>query len=614
MSNVLLVVMPFAGLEFPQLGVSLLKAQLRSRGIPVSIAYLNFPFAEAVGYQDYFNMSLSQVCDSDSLVGEWMFSRSVFSRDHSHDDAYLTGHLVAKYSCTPDLVNMVRRAANLVEPFLDHCLSIVDWDRFSIIGFTSTFEQTLPCLALAKRLKERFPKKTIIMGGANCADAMGIQLHKSFPFLDYVFTGEADFSFPELVNRLGNGDSRRDDIAGYVRREASQSVEVPATPVHEMEALAYPDFDDYFAAYRLSPLHYQFTPRLQMETARGCWWGAKHHCTFCGLNQNGMVFRGKSAERAMDELVHLVSRYGIADVAPTDNIISMDYFRTFLPELKKRKMGIKLFYETKANLTREQVKLMSEAGVTTITPGIESLSGHVLDLMRKGVSPLQNVQLLKWCREYGVHPYYHMLRGFPGERQEDYEEVYRNAENLGHLPPPINSFPLRIERFSPYFDSAADFGIRNLHAHPSYKHIYPFDDSALFNLAYFFDCDYDEQKKADEWSAPIKNLIERWQHFYAQSRLEVVLRTPQAMVVSDTRPNAVHPLYRFETRQAAVVDACDSARILPQISKELKKTLYGLMPDEAWIGEFVSYLKDCRLALEADGRYLSLILPRPAAA
>jgi ribosomal peptide maturation radical SAM protein 1 len=608
MSGVLLVVMPFAGLEFPQLGVGILKAQLRSRGIPASVAYLNFPFAEAVGYPTYYNLSLSQVCDSDSLVGEWMFSRSLFSRPSHDDEAYLSQHLVGKYSCTPEIVNMIRRAAALVDPFLDYCLRAVDWDRFSIIGFTSTFEQNLPCLALARRIKERFPEKIIVMGGANCADVMGVQLHKSFPFLDYVFTGEADFSFPELVSRLGSGDHGRDDIPGYVRREGTDSVAVHPTPVHAMEALPYPDFDDFFAAYRLSPLRHSFTPRLQMETARGCWWGAKHHCTFCGLNQNGMAFRGKSPERAMDELIHLVSRYSIPDVAPTDNIISMDYFRTFLPELKRRQMGIKLFYETKANLTREQVKLMSEAGVTTITPGIESLSTHVLTLMRKGVSPLQNVQLLKWCREYGVHPYYHVLHGFPGENAADYSEVYRNAENLSHLPPPINCFPLRIERFSPYFDSAADFGLRNVHAHPSYRYIYPFEESTLDDLAYFFDCDFDGKEKMEEWSAPLKALIEQWHYVHAQSRLEVVARTPDSMVVCDTRPNAVHPLYQFGAREAAVIDVCDTAHSLPQIIRQLRQTLNGSMPEETWVGEFVRYLSECRLVLEYEGRYLSLIL------
>jgi ribosomal peptide maturation radical SAM protein 1 len=325
-----------------------------------------------------------------------------------------------------------------------------------------------------------------------------------------------------------------------------------------------------------------------------------------------MAFRGKSPERAMDELMHLVSRYGIADVAPSDNIISMEYFRTFLPELKKRKMGIKLFYETKANLTREQVKLMSEAGVSTITPGIESLSSHVLTLMRKGVSPLQNVQLLKWCREYGVHPYYHLLRGFPGEYATDYDEVYRNSENLSHLPPPINSFPLRIERFSPYHFAAADFGIRNLRAHASYPYIYPFEDSVLYDLAYFFDGEFDEQEKAEEWSAPIKALIGRWRSAHAQSRLEVVARTPDSMVVYDTRPNAVNPVYQFGERETAVIDVCDSAQSLPQIIKQLRQTLNGSMPEETWVAGFLGYLGQCRLALEYEGRYLSLIMTQAA--
>ena len=44
-----------------------------------------------------------------------------------------------------------------------------------------------------------------------------------------------------------------------------------------------------------------------------------------------------------------------------------------------------------------------------IQPGIESLSDHVLKLMRKGTTALQNIQLLKWCREYGVQPEWNLL-------------------------------------------------------------------------------------------------------------------------------------------------------------------------------------------------------------
>lgn len=610
MSGVLFVVMPFAGLERPQLGVSLLKAQLRSRGIPAAVAYLNFPFAEAVGYLDY-QMVSGAAYDTDSLAGEWLFSRSLFPRASHHDDAYISQVLVGRHSCTSKMIDLIRRVGGLVDSFLNYCLRAIDWERYAIIGFTSTFEQNAACLSLAKRIKERFPEKIVVMGGANCADVMGVQLHKSFPFLDYVFTGEADVSFPELVSRLGNNDRRRDDISGYVRREGAHSFATPAVPVEPMDALPYPDFDDYFAAYRINPLRQNFTPHLQMETARGCWWGARHNCAFCGLNQKGIAFRGKNPERAMDELLHLVNRHGAINIAAVDNIIGMEYFRTLLPELKRRNPGIELFYETKANLKKEQVKLLHDAGVTTIGPGIESLSGHVLALMRKGVSPLQNVQLLRWCREMGVHPYWFLLHGFPGETAADYQEVYRNAENLSHLTPPTGFGPIYLVRFSPYFNCSADFGIRDVHAHSSYRHIYPFEQSVLDNLAYFFDFEFNGKEKIDEWSAPTKALIERWAAVHAQSRLEVVSRTPDSMVISDTRTNAVHPLYRFGAREAAVIDACDSAQSLPRIIKQLRRSLNGSMPGEKWIGGFVRYLKECRLMLEDGGRYLSLIVQRP---
>ena len=35
--------------------------------------------------------------------------------------------------------------------------------------------------------------------------------------------------------------------------------------------------------------------------------------------------------------------------------------------------------------------------------------------MRKGVTALQNLRLLKWCAEIGITPAWNLLYGFPGE-------------------------------------------------------------------------------------------------------------------------------------------------------------------------------------------------------
>jgi hypothetical protein len=236
----------------------------------------------------------------------------------------------------------------------------------------------------------------------------------------------------------------------------------------------------------------------------------------------------------------------------------------------------------------------------------------VLGLMRKGVSPLQNVQTLKWSREYGVYPMWNILYGFPGEQAADYTEVAKMAGKLSHLTPPVYCIPVAIDRFSPYFNYAADFGIRNVRAHPLYSYVYPFNDEVLFNLAYFFDVDFDGKDKIDGWAAGIERVIERWKRVHATSHVDVIVRGEDGITIRDTRPDAVRRLYWFDAPEAAVIEACDRAQTLPQIVKDVRQALNGSMPkDETWISNFVEYLRDCDLVLEHDSRYLSLILSEP---
>src|SRR5260370_24175623 len=190
--------------------------------------------------------------------------------------------------------------------------------------------------------------------------------------------------------------------------------------LRDLDALAVPDFGDYFAGLEQSTGGSNVVPTLLFETSRGCWWGAKSHCTFCGLNGGAMAFRSKSARRALEELEYLVQRWRIENVEAVDNILDMKYFRDVLPALAEWKWPLQLFYEVKSNLSREQVHLLRDAGVRRIQPGIESLNDHILKLMKKGTTALRNIQLLKWCQEYGVTAEWSMLYGFPGETRPAY--------------------------------------------------------------------------------------------------------------------------------------------------------------------------------------------------
>lgn len=206
-----------------------------------------------------------------------------------------------------------------------------------------------------------------------------------------------------------------------------------------LDGLPHPDYRDYFEAIGRHDRERVLgrTPvKLPIEFSRGCWWGEKHHCTFCGLNALGMGYRAKSAERALDELAGLLRDYPAVHVEAVDNILDMKYISSLVPELAARHWDVHIFFEVKANLTREQLAGLRSAGIMRIQPGIESLSSAVLDLMRKGSSKLLNIRLLKWAGYYGIGVAWNLLTGFPGETDDDYRRQAELMPLLHHLEPP----------------------------------------------------------------------------------------------------------------------------------------------------------------------------------
>ena len=433
--RVLLVSMPFVSISTPSIGISILKSVLDGHGIPCDLRYGNLRFAEWVGFDTY---SLLDERVSDALfAGDWLFAQHLFG-DRLQLDVYAE---TLRVNTGEAEYRRIMDARGAIGPFLHACLEEFRVEDYDIIGFTTTFEQNLASLAASRLIKKRWPGKAIVFGGGNCEGHMGRELHRSFPWIDYVCSGEGEDSFPQLIEAIAAGREPL-GIPGIIHRRNGRSVDNGwAKPITDMNAVPPPNYDEYFSAVGRSPLAPSLHPSLLIETSRGCWWGLKSHCTFCGLNGATMNFRSKDASRVLDELEGFRTRYPTNRVVAVDNILDMRYFRDLLPQLRDRQLGITLFYETKANLTKEQVKLLRDAGVLAIQPGVESLSTHVLQLMRKGVTALQNIQLLKWCRQYGVTVAWNLLYGFPGETADDYAAIGKVMESLWHLPPPTRWAP-----------------------------------------------------------------------------------------------------------------------------------------------------------------------------
>lgn len=609
--RVLLVNMPFGGADRPAIGISTLKAGLTVRGIPCDIRYFNFTFAEMVGpalYQWFSDRGSHMI-----FAGEWMFAKEFFADALPPESAYFD-HLREDRGVEERTLETVRHMRHFVRPFLDHCLQAVDWGAYEMVGFTSTFEQNLASLALAHAIKCRHPQVAIVMGGANCEGSMGEALHRHFPFLDYVFTGAADHTFPEFVDRVFHDQDFR-DIPGIAYREGGEPRTTgPTRGVEDLNTVPFPDYDDYIAQLAGTRIPHELTVRLQIETSRGCWWGMKHHCTFCGMNAAHMRFRSKSKDRVLDELSHLVERYRIRGIDAVDAIMDMEYFRGMLQELRDRRMGLSLFYELKANLKKAQVELLSQAGVTLVQPGIESFHSRILKLMSKGANGLQNIQLLKWCRQFGVEPTWNLLYGFPGERPEDYAEQVETLQSLVHFTPPRGSGRLRMDRFSPHFERWRDFGFTNVRPLQAYRYIYPLTAEATFEIGYFFDYDHSDGLNPATYIGPTEAALARWREAALRgASLTLALADDGAMLITDRR-TPVERRFALEGWQKDVYAFCEQARPARAVHRFVEQQNPPPAVDAQGVDAFLAEMLRQRLMVQDGDWYLSLAVGLPLGA
>jgi ribosomal peptide maturation radical SAM protein 1 len=491
----LLVSMPWISTSFPSLSIGLLVAAARRHGHTCRAWYPNLGFASTVGVDVYEWMANEAELFP---LAEHLFAVDVFGADRLASDDFLEhfcgrtpASIASGIELSLDTLEGIRDC--IVPAFLDACAEQLLAQPVDVIGFSCVFNQALPSLALAQRLKRERPELIVVFGGGLMHGAMGSAYAGAFAdVVDHVCTGEGDEAFPRLLDALRDGD----DLTRIPGMTCSGALGTPAPLIHDLDELPTPDFDDYFTereTLRLEGRTVGANHNLPYESARGCWWGEKHHCVFCGLNTEGMAFRAKSPERVVAELSELSRRYQATTFAAADNILVRRGYTTLLPRLAELGLDFRFFYEIKANVTRDEVAALWRAGVHWLVPGIESFADHSLELMRKGTITVQNIQLLKWLQEFGITPFYNILVGFPGETDDDFRQMLALLPKLYHLPAPSfgqgRANLAQVHRFSPFFNEPEALGLKNVRAAWWYRHIIPPDVLAGEAYGYFFERD-----------------------------------------------------------------------------------------------------------------------------
>lgn len=601
--RVLLVHMPMADPIMPNLGIEVLAERLRRSGIACDAFYAT--------------LRLPPVCSPElmhGMAGYGLFTPAYFDLDvdaYVEEAAACIARGTASAPYKPTFANVAAELHSGIvaaELCLERCLAEIPECRYDLIGFSIIFDtQKIPSLALAKMLKAREPHLRILLGGTGCDGEMAEAMIEHFPEVDAVLRGDAEEMMVSFVRQIHSGVP---ETCALPANAAVRGIAPNDSPVNgRIPSLARrdtPNYGHFIDQWRRSAYrNRQLT--LLFEASRGCWWGDKHHCRFCGIRAVGEGYRQREADAVFEEIVALHRLYRPDLLYATDAILSREHMRSLLPRLASLRRdsddSIRLFFEIKSAISRKDAALLAAAGVVAVQPGIESFSTNTLRNTDKGANGIRQVAALKWLGTYSIDTIYGLLIGTPGEAAQDVATMIELIGSLHHLQPPVGVNPLALHRFSPYWRDPGRWGIRNLRSYEAQQIAFRAPESLMRRLCY--ELAFDSEERCDpELSAlydELRRAVADWQAaFAAGAALYLTGSHGAPIVVRRGGARAYARLLAPEERGLYVT-------IAQPVSLRRAAEISGLAPHCA--AKILDGFVRERLAITLDGLWLALALP-----
>lgn len=521
-TEIVLVSMPFGPFWIPTAGIGVLTGAAKQAGFSVRATYSSIRLGQKIGPVLY-NFISENYLARQVLLSEWLFAWDIripsaeamqqYDRYYQQEYQHFLKLFLTDGSTVPrfDLLQL----RTLCQEFLTAEAQRIVAMHPRIVGCSSTFFQHTASLALLKQIKALHPEIITMLGGANCEADMGCETARQFPWVDFVFSGEADETFPQVCQTIfANGCAIGiDDIpyGVYTHAKANLHPLVSGTHngyetalVHDLAQACMPNYDQYFEELEQTGMVNKDYRVCAVESARGCQKGERSLCNFCGLNGARVCYRTKSPEQFIAEIHTLSNHYDAHVFVLTDNILGNQAFTTWLKHAAAEKQWT-FFLEVRSILTEPQIRQLADAEVFNVQPGIESLNDHLLRLMNKGNSAIANIAMMKYVREYSIKISWNLLYDIPGEQEEDYLHIAELIPLLHHLQPPLTT-PVSFCKFSQYHTTPEKYGLQLIPL-PAYKMIYPeLSDEALAKLAYHF-VDQNAVTSANDGLSEAKQLL-----------------------------------------------------------------------------------------------------------
>lgn len=305
-----------------------------------------------------------------------------------------------------------------------------------LIGVQCYTFDTPKVYKMFKIIKEVFPDKITVVGGAHIS-SIPVESFKQFqPYVDYAFNSESELGFPMFLNALEQGQKSFEGINGAIWKDETGKVHAnPPALVQDLDALGFPAWDLMPPETYPESQHgafYEKFPIAPMITTRGC----PYLCAFCSAPQlSGRKLRHHSVEYVQKHMMMLYER-GVREFHIVDDnfTFDMDYCKSVLRGIIDLNLDISLATPNGIRmdyLDDEMLELMREAGQYLITVAVESGTDRILRKMKKGTTVDKIRKNIALIRKHSFPVAGFFILGYPTETREEMQQTIRFSKELG---------------------------------------------------------------------------------------------------------------------------------------------------------------------------------------
>jgi hypothetical protein len=313
--------------------------------------------------------------------------------------------------------------------FVDFAYSEVSsyLDGTKLVGFSCSHYQLSSSLLMCSKIKEAYPEVLTVVGGKDCSGTFAYELLSNIECVDFVGIGECEVTVASLLEHIENNES---PLCNVVFRDAEgKPTRSESKPNVSLNSLPFPKYDfENFPTESHEII-------LPIELGRGCPWGK---CTFCPDESYNVRCQSKTARQVRAEMAYYqdISR-DLRNFIILDSDALKDPKLIF--ELSEDLEGKNLafhFAEFRAErMDKKVLESLLRFGrwASHFQVGIETFSDRVLRLMKKGVTALKNVEVLKMVAELGVPLQFNLFTCYPNMTTDDLRANLKVMDLITHL-------------------------------------------------------------------------------------------------------------------------------------------------------------------------------------